>query len=385
MSTVKNPWQIVATREVTTKVKDKTFIFSTVFTLVIILAAIIVPSFLNRGGTDYTVATLDDRASSLVTAGEQYLTDEDTLTATTVADEAAGRQLVEAGEADALLTFTEGTWELTFASSVSQTLTTALSQGIATTVTAENAAAQGVDLTALNAGTVLTTGVYSGEDNSLMATFIGLGFAMIFYMTTIIFGIAIANSVVEEKQNRIVEIIATAIPLSQLLAGKIIGNILLAVGQIAAYAAVALVALNVNGTADTFGWALPSAGWFVAFYIVGFAAIATVWAAVGAMSARTEDVANLSNPITFLLVGALFAGLYTQGTALQVVSLLPVVSSIAMPMRLLTEDVALWEPLLALALTLLAAVALTRWGARVYRTNIMRGGSSVSWKQVLTR
>lgn len=387
-STVKNAWQIVATREVMTKVKDKSFVMGTVFSLVIILAAIIVPFFFNQGGSTYIVATTDDRSVSMVGSAASLQADIDDETSIEhqnfgSADEA--RSAVTEGDADAYLHPTDDSWELVFDSTVNQELATVLTQAVTSTVTAENAAAQGVDLSALSAGTSLETTLLTGDDNSLIALFVGFGFAMIFYMTTIMFGIAIANSVVEEKQNRIVEIIATAIPLNQLLIGKIVGNILLAIGQIAVYAAAALIAMNITGTANDFGWILPSAGWFVAFYIVGFAAIATVWAAVGAMSARAEDVANLSNPITFILVAALFAGIYTKGTVLHIISFVPVVSSIAMPMRLLTENVEFWEPLVAIALTLLAAWLLTRVGAHIYRNNIMRGGSSVSWKQALKR
>lgn len=387
-STVKNAWQIVATREVMTKVKDKSFVMGTIFSLVIILAAIILPIFFNQGSSTYTVATTDDRSVSMVSSATSLQADTDDQTVIehqNFASATEAEAAVAEGDTDAYLHPTEDGWTLVFDSSIDRELANLLEQTVTSTVTAENAAAQGVDLAALSAGASLETTLLTGDDNSLIALFVGLGFALIFYMTTIMFGIAIANSVVEEKQNRIVEIIATAIPLSQLLTGKIVGNILLAIGQVAIYAAAALIAMNITGTANDFGWILPSAGWFVAFYIAGFAAIATVWAAVGAMSARAEDVANLSNPITFILVAALFAGIYTKGTVLQIVSFVPVVSSIAMPMRLLTEDVAVWEPLVALALTLFAAWVLTKMGARIYRNNIMRGGSSVSWKQALKR
>ena len=381
----KNAWQIVATREIMVKLRDKSFIGGTIFSLVIILAAILIPYFVSSGSTDYTVATSDDRASSLVAAADAASDDETSYTATQVNSADAARTLVADGDADAYLASTEEGWELIFDSSPDDSLATELSSVITSTITAENAAQVGVDLQALAAGTQVSTSVLSGNSNAGLAFLIAMVFAMIFYMTTVLFGVAIANSVVEEKQNRIVEIIATAIPLGQLLTGKIVGNIVLATLQVAVYAVTGLVGMQITGAAADFGWILPSASWFALFYIVGFAAIATIWAAVGAMAARTEDIANLSNPITMVLIAALFAGIYVSGTWLKVVSFVPVLSSIAMPRRLLTEDVALWEPLLALALTLAVAALLTRLGARIYRTNIMRGGTSVSWKQALKK
>lgn len=381
----KNAWQIVATREIMVKLRDKSFIGGTIFSLVIILAAILIPYFMSSGSTDYTVATSDDRATSLVAAAEASSDENTNYTATQVDSADAARTLVADGEADAYLAPTDQGWELVFDSSPDNSLVTELSAVITSTVTAENAAASGVDLEALAAGTQVSTSVLSGNSNAGLAFLIAMVFAMIFYMTTVFFGVAIANSVVEEKQNRIVEIIATAIPLGQLLAGKIVGNIVLAILQVAIYAVTGLIGMQITGSASEFGWILPSVGWFALFYIVGFAAIATIWAAVGAMAARTEDIANLSNPITMVLIAALFAGIYVSGTWLKIVSFVPVLSSIAMPRRLLTEDVALWEPLLALALTLTVAVLLTRLGARIYRANIMRGGTSVSWKQALRK
>ena len=381
----KNTWQIVATREIMVKLRDKSFIGGTIFSLVIILAAILIPYFMSSGSTDYTVATSDDRATSLVAAAEASSDENTSYTAIQVDSADAARTLVTEGDADAYLAPTDQGWELVFDSSPDNSLVTELSAVITSTVTAENAAAAGVDLEALAAGTQVSTSVLSGNSNAGLAFLIAMVFAMIFYMTTVLFGVAIANSVVEEKQNRIVEIIATAIPLGQLLAGKIVGNIVLAILQVAIYAVAGLIGMQITGSASEFGWILPSVGWFALFYIVGFAAIATIWAAVGAMAARTEDIANLSNPITMVLIAALFAGIYVSGTWLKIVSFVPVLSSIAMPRRLLTEDVALWEPLIALTLTLATAALLTRLGARIYRANIMRGGTSVSWKQALKK
>lgn len=380
-----NAWQIVATREVLVKLKDKSFIGSTLFTLLIIVASILIPYFVNTSGKEYTLATTDSRASSFVTAADAASDDNTSFTATEVADADAAHALVKDGDADAYLAPTDNGWELVFNTEPDNSLLTDMTTVITSSVTAQNAAAQGVDLTALSAGTHVTTSTLSGNSNATLAFLVALVFAMLFYMSTALFGAAIANSVVEEKQNRIVEIIATAVPLGQVLAGKVVGNLILAILQVAVYATVALIGLQVTGTAADFGWILPSAGWFAVFYIAGFTAIATIWAAVGAMAARTEDIANLASPVTMVLVAALFGGIYASGTILKIVSFVPVLSSIAMPRRLLTEDVALWEPLVALSLTLLAAALLTRLGARIYRSNIMRGGTSVSWKQALKK
>lgn len=388
MNPVKSAWRIVAIREILTKLKDKAFIFSTLFTLVIIGVSIGLNAFLGTRSSESTIAVVDQAGVSMVEAAQktnEAADSKDLLEAQQFDSAEAALDAVHNEDVDAALIHQAEGWQLSFKSSQDTDISTPLTQAVSTTVTAENAASQGVDLQALYQGSELQTQVLSGDDHSFAAMMIGLVFAMVFYMAVLLFGQMIAMSVVEEKQNRIVEIIATAIPTSQLLAGKIVGNTVLAVTQIALYAVVALIGFNATGATEEYGWVLGSAGWFVIFYIAGFVAIATIWAAVGAMASRTEDIGSISTPITMISVAILFGGIYAKGTALTVLSFVPIASSIAMPMRLLTEDVAVWEPIVALVLTVIATYFLTKLGARIYRNNIMRGGSAVTWKQALKK
>ncbi|MGD3580285.1 ABC transporter permease, partial [Xanthomonas citri pv. citri] len=107
-----------------------------------------------------------------------------------------------------------------------------------------------------------------------------------FYMAAIVFGMAIATSVLEEKQNRVVEILATAIPIRQLLYGKVAGNTVLAMVQLALYAGAALLALTFTGTADSVGTLIPASGWFLVFFLAGFLILASAWAMIGSMASR---------------------------------------------------------------------------------------------------
>lgn len=383
MQPVTNAWRIVAVREINTKLRDKTFIASTLLTLVIIAASIIVPAFFAKDSQKAKIAVLDDRAASIVQSIEE--TPALALTSSRYDTRTDAEKALQEEEADALLAATGQGWEIIYSTDNKPQITEALTQAVTTYITTENAAAQGIDLTALAAGTQVNTQVLNSNDKTFLAFIVGIIFAMLFYMASLIFGQVIAMSVVEEKQNRIVEIIATAIPTSQLLAGKIIGNFVLALGQILLYSIVGLASANALGKLNDTGWILASTGWFIAFYMVGFAAIATMWAAIGSMASRTEDIGSLSTPLTLLLMVVLFAGIYVKGALATVLSFVPIFSSIIMPMRLMREDVASWEPLLALGLGLIATYFFTKMGARIYTNNIMRSGSAVTWKQALKK
>ena len=95
-----------------------------------------------------------------------------------------------------------------------------------------------------------------GQDRGPVRLVMGLVFAFLFYLAAILFGMAIANSVLEEKQNRVVEILATAVPVRQLLHGKVLGNSLLAFAQIGLYAAVGLAGREGDLFRKVLGWSL---------------------------------------------------------------------------------------------------------------------------------
>ncbi len=194
-------------------------------------------------------------------------------------------------------------------------------------------------------------------------------------MAAIIFGLQIVNSVVEEKQNRVVEILATAIPIRQLLYGKVLGNTILAMVQLALYGGAALLALNLTGTSDLVGGIIPASGWFLVFFLFGFLILAAMWAVLGSLASRPEDLNNSSAPVLALILAALGAGLFATGQLLVVASYVPVVSSVAMPIRMLNTEVALWEPILSLVIALAAAAALIHLGEKIYRRAVMQPGA----------
>ena len=84
-----------------------------------------------------------------------------------------------------------------------------------------------------------------------------------------------------------------------------------------------------------------------------------------------------------LIFAALAAGLFASGQILVIASYIPVVSSVAMPIRLLNTDVAFWEPIVSLLLALVAAVALLHLGEKIYRRAVMQGGSALSLRKAM--
>lgn len=381
-------WPLVAVREIQARITDKNFLVSTVMTMVIMLSIFAVQGWLAGRGAEWKVVTTTQSAQDL--AGRIGTTahaadDKNAVVVQRAADDAAARAELRSGAADVYLHEDAGSWTLT---TKNDTPPSALQSATQQVVRAEaldrNARAAGTTADALNRGTQLATDQLEGSGTEMLVRMLtGLVLGVMFYMVSLMFGMAIAQSVIEEKQSRIVEIIASAIPLRQLLTGKVLGSTVLALGQMVLFVAAGLIGLQFTPYKSFVATIGGPVGWFVAFFIVGFVALACLWAVAGSLSSRQEDLSTTSQPMQLLLLAAFMGGTFAQGTVQTVLSFVPVISGVAMPMRLLATDVPLWQPIASLALTLAFAALAILVGEKIYRRSILAGGGRVSWRQAL--
>ena len=160
----------------------------------------------------------------------------------------------------------------------------------------------------------------------VVAFLVPFAFAFIFFLTSQTFGLQIAQSVIEEKQTRIVEILVAAVPVRALLAGKVIAGTILAFGQIALIAVVAVAGMRGSATtARCCPCSAPAIGWFVPFFLLGFVLLAAMWAAAGALVNRQEDIGGVSMPVQLAVMLPFFAVIFLNdnATAMRVLSYLP--------------------------------------------------------------
>ncbi|MCC3278308.1 ABC transporter permease [Arthrobacter sp. zg-Y40] len=381
-------WAVVTLREVMVKMRDRTYLISTLVTMVLIVGSVLFSGYMSSRASDFTVAVTDSAGSEIITGADAVGQENDGNTSfevRTADSEDAALQLVRDEEADAaLLRGEEGTWTLTGREDIDAELRGPVADALTSYVISTNAAAAGTTAEELTAGSKLDEALLEGDaENSSVASAVGFVFSFLFYMATIIFGMAIATSVLEEKQNRVVEILATAIPIRQLLYGKVAGNTVLAIIQLALYAGAALLAMNLTGTAETLGFIIPVSGWFLVFFLVGFLILAAGWAMLGSMASRSEDLNSSSTPVMAVIMAALFAGIFAKGQLLVLASFVPVISSVAMPIRMLSTEVPLWQSLASLVLALAAAYGLLSFSARIYRRAVMQSGGSLTLRKAM--
>ncbi len=380
-------WPVVATREVTARLTDRNFLISTGFTLALLIAIFVLQGLLAARTTTTQVAVTTPAAAQVVAAsaatGIPGLGADDVV-ATTLPDAASARAAVQDGSVDAWLHEDAGTWVLTGKDTPGTQLTGALGAAVREHVMAANAAAAGTSMDRLAAGSTLRVDSLAGsagDDGAMVRAITGAVFSTLFYLASLLFGMAIASSVVEEKQSRIVEILATAIPIRQLLIGKVLGNTLLALGQMVLFVGVGLVGLSFTDYSSVLPSLLGPSAWFLVFFLVGFVALACVWAVCGALASRNEDLQATTTPMSMLLVGLLFLGIMASGTTQVVASYVPIASAITMPGRLLAGTAAWWEPVVSLGVTVAFAGLMIVAAERLYRRSLLQTGGRLSLRQ----
>ncbi|OAH54102.1 sodium ABC transporter permease [Dietzia cinnamea] len=394
-------WRIVAGREIMVKLRDRNFIISTLTTIAIFVVAFGVSFLLGGDDGEKRIAVVSGDAVTIVeqtNARADAADGEDTDSSATagaptvrlgieqVADPAAAEQAVRDGDVDAALLGEPGAWTLVGSDGVDPDVAAAVSATVATDALERNAAAAGTTVADLTAGSVVEERLLEadGADDEGVQVIAGFVFVFLFYMAAILFGYAIANSVVEEKQSRIVEILAAAIPLRQLLVGKVVGATALALGQMVIFVAIGLIGLSFTDYATLLPSVAGAAVWYLVLFVIGFVALACLFAVAGAMATRAEDVQTTTSPLLTIIMIVFFGGLFLQDTWQVIGSYVPVMSTVTMPIRLVAGTASWWEPAVATVITLVTAAVIIRIAERVYRRSIMQTGRKLTYREALS-
>ncbi|KTR87239.1 ABC transporter permease [Leucobacter chromiiresistens] len=358
---VQGAW-LVAEREITTRLRSKAFLISTGILLLVVLGGVVISGLISQGGglgSPTQVATVAGGSSAQGDALEAAGFD-----VTEAGDRAEAEQLVRDGDVEAAVVPGGDTpLDLTVI---------ALDSAPSDLVQALSAAPSVELLEPLGA-------------NPLLAYIIAFAFGMIFYTTALTFGTTIAQSVVEEKQTRIIEILLATVSARTMLAGKILGNSALALGTVVAILALASVGMLATGQDLLLGELGTSIIWFGILFAFGFVLLAAMYAAAAALVSRQEDIGSVTSPVMMLVMIPFFAIIFFNDNpqALAIMSYIPFSAPNAMPMRLYLGIAEWWEPILSLGI-LVATIAVVIWiGSRIYSNSILRTGVRVKLRDAL--
>ena len=235
---------------------------------------------------------------------------------------------------------------------------------------------------------------------------LALALAALIYMVIAIFGGQVMRGVVEEKNNRIVEIIVSSIHPFQLMMGKIVGIATVGLTQFALWIALSLAAISISNAlcpdmlaaattgignlqlplftqgllAIDFGVILPI---FLIFFILGYLLYAAIFAAIGATTDTDSQPYILPATVPLILAIALspLTIASPSGAVAQWLSLIPFTSPVAMMLRL-PFGVPLNQVWISATILLVSFVLLTWIAARIYRTGILMYGKKISIKEI---
>ncbi len=378
---------VIASREFNARLRTRVFAITTVLAIMGVGAYILLQAYVFSKATSLNVGFVGAAQQFAAPLRDDMKQLGESVTLHAPATLAQGQDEVRSGTLDALVSGPTTAPTITVQSSADGNLQTVLTDLAREQVLNELLAQNGIGtaeidraLAATSAQVRLLTAPLSAE--SVQAIVIGLLVAGTLYITLLVYGQLVASSVIEEKSNRIVEILLTTVRPWQLMVGKISGIGLVALGQVAAIAVTALVLATVTNVVSipTLGVDVVLGGFL--WLILGFLMYALLFAAAGSMVSRQEDVASVAMPAILVIVAAwvLTLGVVAPSpasTTTTVLSLIPPMSPMVMPVRIATGDVPLWQVLLSVLLTIATIYLLAALAGRIYRNSVLRTGGRV--------
>ena len=295
-----------------------------------------------------------------------------------------------------------------------------------TILTNENFRLIGIDVNEIKSSTIyinLFQESFDGEETTRVDGVVKLVFGFflgfLLYFFIFAYGSMIMMSVMEEKTNRIIEIIISSVKPFHLMTGKIIGVSLAALTQVLIWGVMFFVfsyifslvfgistsydtgdlILSTEGNTGLSSFALemisafmnlPLTNIFIAFimyFLGGYFLYASIFAAIGAAIDNQADAQQFMLPITLLVVIALYVGILTvpedpNGIVAQIFSYFPFTSPIVMLMRI-PNGVPIYEQIISLTILFSSVVFMIWVAAKVYRIGILMYGKKLTYGEII--
>lgn len=384
--------RLIASRELRVSLLAKGTIITTAIMVAVIVGGLFLVKFLGSAPTT-VFGTLSQTQSIADTAAANLEHQGIETTVHTYDSLEAGQAAVTEGEIEGLLVPTEHFVALEVDEDADQTLLaaiTAAAQQDQITQVGKEYGAEVVDavtgafttpvgVTVLNPPTEL--------DGSQMAVGFIVGFLL--YLGIFGGGMAVAQGVVEEKSSRVVEILLASVRPWQLLSGKIIGIGLSSLIQVGTYVVAAVVTAKALGITENFSFDIASVGgWVLLWFLIGYLVYALMFAALGALVSRQEDLGSVIMLPMMLVVVAYIIGVSVAPNApdsigVQIASYVPFTSPIVMPIRSAYGVASTVEVLAAVGVGL-ATIPLLLWlCAKIYANGVRRSGAKIKLKDAL--
>jgi ABC-2 type transport system permease protein len=381
-----SPTWLVASREIQTRLRTKSFIYSTLFTVVLFSLIAFVPGLL-ANSDPATIAVVDAQATAVVEA-----VSDPEMEAVPASDAAHAEQLVEDGEADAALVADGDSWTLITTPDTSSSIEPALTVALQAQASQAELARQGVDVAQLGAAVEAATPtvtVVGGEVADFTTIMVAFVISLLLFFQIFTYGNTVALGVIEEKSSRVVEVLLSTISARQLLTGKVLGIGIVGLLQLTIFLAVGAIGASIAGLVEFDAILMNAAVISVLWFIPGYLFYAFAYGAAGSLVSRQEEAGSVTAPLMVLIMASYFAAIFALqdlgATWFQVLSLIPPFSALLMPMRIAAGRAELGEVVLAGGLLAIATVAVALLGALIYERSVLRVGRRVRLSEAFAR
>lgn len=252
-----------------------------------------------------------------------------------------------------------------------------------------------------------------GEQQSLaeIASLCGMILNLLIYMFVMAYGSMVMTGVIEEKTNRIVELMVSSVKPTDMLMGKIIGVGLVGLLQMLIWGVLLSVLLTIATAISGVPVADPSATaamtsgsemdflatilslplfemfiMFVLFFIGGYLLYASILAAFGSAVNDQQDSQQFMMPILIVMMFALYAGIYSaenpEGPLAFWASFIPFTSPLVMMVRI-PFGVPVYQEIISIAILFATVLLIIKVSAKIYRVGILMYGKKPSWKDLI--
>jgi len=378
---------LLAERGLVETLRSRSFKVITGLLLLLSVAAVTTPRFLGGAGTTYTIATAAKAPAGLVAALNAAGKSADfTVKYISRRDVADVRQAVGDGDATAGLPaatlYTSAKSAGTFPVVVAQAV---VSLETSRRLTEAGLSPQQVaDLQSIRPPKQVIVGRVDNEGRA------GAGFAVgiVLYLALTFAGSAIATTVAMEKSTRISEVLLAVLRPSQVLVGTVTAVGAVTLGQLLVLATPLAVAVQVSDKIGIPTVAAGDIGLAVAWFVLGFALYAFMFATAAALVDKITEVSSAITPVMIILVAGYMLAVTVVATDTSAgwsiaASMFPLTAPLAMPIRWASGEVPVWQLLMAMALTAATAVLLVWVASSIYRRALLITGRRVKLREVI--
>jgi len=379
---------LVAARGLVENVRSRSFKVVTGLLLLLSIAAVTIPQIIGGGSTTYTIATIGKAPAEVVAALDAAGKSAGfTVRYVSRVDGPAVRRAVHDGDATAGLA---GGTLYTSAKSAG-TFPVVVAQVVVTRETSRRLAAAGLsprqvaDLQPIRPPRQVIVGRVNDDGRAAAGFAVGI----VLYLALTFAGSAIATTVATEKSTRISEVLLAVLRPSQVLVGTVLAVGTATLAQLLVLATPLAVAVQVT---DKIGVPTVAAGDFglaVAWFVLGFALYAFLFAAAAALVNKITEVSAAITPVIMILVAGYMLAVTVvasdpNGGWSVVASMFPLTAPLAMPIRWASGEVPIYQLLIAIALTAATAVLLVSVASSIYRRALLITGHRVRLREVIS-